>query len=403
MKGLNLSEFNLPSRQIIVPDGLNPEEEESYITRSDAETYIYDGFSINGSSVLIAPPMKKTEIIQLYSDMFFGNMSKAESYINQNNNETYTTQAYTRVVSPLSFRKDWFQNTESLNLFNAIANKSCKNISYTLQKNNPIEWIVDWAKWQVDECGSDLVVIYDNNSDYKTNVIEEALNSVNINNFVLSVPFKYGPAWVPSNPWGAQHLWLQRACLEHIRMISKFAGELNNTDVLVLNTDIDELLHTPVAGEDIYETMRLTQAEVGHFVRLPVYPEKEMLKGSKITHTIHNLVKKDLKCQSPKNIFNASKLALNVPMHQHVIGNDKVKAVLFKNVFASHCIAINTGWKYQLNGMTGGWVEGKHFTSFDLKLGYESISEQIVKESKIIDWSLNNKWILEIDYPFDNN
>lgn len=402
MKGQRFSDFNLPDRVITPPKAVDQENLDSYISNCDKTTLYYDAFLLGDCFIVIAPPLDLKDIIFLYDAFFFNDEEKAQVYVSNNKSEFLTTEAYTRIITKLELKNSVNNSsTQTANLIGLLREERHKNIAYTLQKNNTLDWIVDWARWCVDECGSDLVVIYDNGStDYDSREIEMALIENSIVGFVMDVPYKYGPAWVPSNPWGSKHLWLQRACLEHIRCLCKFSSNESNKEVIVLNTDIDELLHTPKGECNIYETLKDNGIDVAHFMRLPVYLEKGTFDIENIKHKDHNLVKKALKPQAPKNIFNATKLDLNARMHQHIINSGSTKAVQFLNIFASHCIGINNGWKFQSDEMKYGWPSSPAFLSYDVCNALEIVTDFVdLKNDIYAAWIMNDEKVHCLNYP----
>lgn len=64
----------------------------------------------------------------------------------------------------------------------------------TIQKNNPIEWVIDWANY-LSKMGAERIVLYDNNSDYYSELAEQLQACAEGLEIVLvNWPFKYGPA-----------------------------------------------------------------------------------------------------------------------------------------------------------------------------------------------------------------
>ncbi|MEG3766269.1 hypothetical protein [Alteromonas sp. 14N.309.X.WAT.G.H12] len=403
MKGRVFSDFGLPDRKIFPPELVKKENLESYLEKSDEKTYYYDIFSFGNYFIIIAPPLSFDQIVYLYGHFFFKNKVDAEKYFRSHKSEVLTTEAYTRILTCLKPKIDLTNeiSSQTSRLVEILRSNKFKNISYTLQQNNSLTWIADWASWCVDKCGSDFVVIYDNAStEYKSSDIAKTIERKGINCFVMDVPYKYGPAWVPSNPWGSKHMWLQRACLEHIRSLCKLSSLDREDEILVLNTDIDELLHIPKGKMNIFDVVRKYKIDVAHFMRLPVYFSKRSENIDSISHLDHDLVKKSLNPQAPKNIFNASSLDLRSRMHQHIINSGDINAVQFIDVFASHCIGINSGWKYFTAEMKNGWVAGNSFYDYDLVNGQEVISSLVdFSDSSDNAWDIQDKLIRKEYYP----
>lgn len=105
------------------------------------------------------------------------------------------------------------------------------NILVTINKNNNLVWIYDWATHYVKQHNIDTIILFDNGSDkYEINQILRTLENVDglENAFVIPSPFIYGTP-------GATN-WYENAMrnIAHFR----FAKKAN----LVLIMDIDELL-----------------------------------------------------------------------------------------------------------------------------------------------------------------
>src|SRR5262249_24401538 len=112
-----------------------------------------------------------------------------------------------------------------------------KRVLFTLSKNNKIEWIADWIRYNRDIHGANAVLIYDNASTiYSPTELMERLRPMPGMNetCVVSWPFKYGPLGL-----GLLHYWDSNFCqygmLEHARWM--FLQQARSA----LNSDIDEL------------------------------------------------------------------------------------------------------------------------------------------------------------------
>ena len=101
----------------------------------------------------------------------------------------------------------------------------------TLQRNNPLPWILDWCRWHHRLHGVSRVVLYDNASDNRDELaaalarMGEAIDIV-----LVDWPFPYGPGRSHKNRFGqtgAQNHYLLR---------------FGSADAWCLNLDIDEYL-----------------------------------------------------------------------------------------------------------------------------------------------------------------
>ncbi len=101
----------------------------------------------------------------------------------------------------------------------------------TLQRNNPLPWILDWCRWHHRLHGVSRLVLYDNASDNRDELaaalarMEEAIDIV-----LVDWPFPYGPGRGHKNRFcqtGARNHYLRR---------------FGSADAWCLNLDIDECL-----------------------------------------------------------------------------------------------------------------------------------------------------------------
>ncbi len=116
-----------------------------------------------------------------------------------------------------------------------------KRALFTMNKNNNLEWIHDWALFYSQNHGCDAVVFYDNNSDrYSVNDIHTALATAipHAEVAVIDWPFRYGV--FDGRKGFTIGLWdsffSQNTIFEHAR--HRFLGQAE----AVVNADIDELI-----------------------------------------------------------------------------------------------------------------------------------------------------------------
>jgi hypothetical protein len=113
-----------------------------------------------------------------------------------------------------------------------------RRVLFTLSKDNEIEWIRDWVRFNRDIHEADAVLIYDNDSTrYTTGELRDAVRSVSgiADAVVVHWPFRYGPQGTL-----ARGLWdsdfCQLGAWEHARR--RFLSQARS----VMNSDIDELV-----------------------------------------------------------------------------------------------------------------------------------------------------------------
>jgi hypothetical protein len=114
--------------------------------------------------------------------------------------------------------------------------RNCRVI-FTMSKDNPIEWILDWVRFNRDIHGANAVLIYDNGSSaYDGATLSSALASVSglRCSVVMQWPFKYGPQGTNRGHWDSD--FCQLGAWEHARW--RFLQEARSA----MNSDIDELV-----------------------------------------------------------------------------------------------------------------------------------------------------------------
>lgn len=114
----------------------------------------------------------------------------------------------------------------------------------TLQRNNPIRWIIDWCLWHRRLYGVDQILLYDNDSTYAEQ-LDHALQAVSAEVDVVLVhwPFPYGPPTSDRNRYG------QTGALNHCR---EFFGPSAGWTIRL---DLDEYL-VAADGERLVERLQ---------------------------------------------------------------------------------------------------------------------------------------------------
>ncbi len=113
-----------------------------------------------------------------------------------------------------------------------------RRVIFTLSKDNEIEWVRDWVRFNRDIHGADAVLIYDNESSrYTTGELLQAVRSLDgiAEAAVVHWPFRYGPqGTLASGLWDSD--FCQLGAWEHARR--RFLSSARS----VMNSDIDELV-----------------------------------------------------------------------------------------------------------------------------------------------------------------
>jgi hypothetical protein len=123
-----------------------------------------------------------------------------------------------------------------------------KRVLYTLSRDNPLPWIVDWARFHVVNHGTDAVLLYDNASTRYTGAdaqraLSGALPGVEVH--VVDWPYRYGPGGL-SRTVGWDSDFCQAGAFQDARF--RFLARAR----AVLNCDVDELVISGT-GRSVFE------------------------------------------------------------------------------------------------------------------------------------------------------
>jgi hypothetical protein len=123
-----------------------------------------------------------------------------------------------------------------------------RRVLFTLSKNNRLDWIQDWIRYNRDIHSADAVLIYDNAStQYAAAELAAAVAAVSgiAAAAVVSWPFKYGPQGLDAKRfWDSDYC--QNGAWEHARHC--FLGLAKSA----MNADIDELVVSD-SGASVFE------------------------------------------------------------------------------------------------------------------------------------------------------
>lgn len=246
---------------------------EDYEIKYDGTTIFYDVFKTENKIYLIGPPLLNLSLIlqECYAYDKNGKVTKVDiktKSLERTQLSWIDVSEECIEFEKLRFDFSVFQNAFSqenerfsfVNIgkdFNNILKDS--KALMTLQLDNRLEWISDWAVYYQRIHGVDTVVIYDNNStSYSVQDIADSLKDIPglINVIVVKWNFKYGPQgkpWSgPNTPWDSD--FCQIGALQHMRLY--FSLKSNG----FINADIDELI-IPLCGIDVFEA--LEQSDIG--------------------------------------------------------------------------------------------------------------------------------------------
>jgi len=241
---------------------------EDFFTQFDFETLFFDSFIGNSGDhlILVGPPLlnlaslaEKMEVIAFPS----GQRCPFRIKNMDRHCQVWVTVSYHTTDFLIRTEVGEFQLMPGDNHSNLFQDK---RVLLTLSRNNRLEWIQDWLRYNRDIHGANAVLLYDNSSTtYSAEVLLSAL--VEVSGFdpicVVPWPFKYGPQGLDATRfWDSD--FCQIGVLEHARW--RFLQEARS----VLNSDIDELVVSS-NGWSIFETVERSWSGVMRFHGVWVY------------------------------------------------------------------------------------------------------------------------------------
>ena len=223
-------------------------------------------------------------------------------------------------------------------------------ILFTMNKNNDLCWIYDWARYHVVIHQTDTIVVFDNGSDkYGLNELEKTLGAIpGLKTIVLfSWPYKYG--WRDNRVW-TLHYW---SLFLQVSSMSVVLRRLGLQAEAILNCDIDELV-APVADGNVYGLATCAPHGIatlaGTWVEAVVGPESQV-SGSLPGHADFRFVRRD-----PTRLLSPKKWVLDpkqdwvdgadvFPYMHRIMGAPDRKLTGQHRGSFFHFRGINTGWK----------------------------------------------------------
>lgn len=331
---------------------------EDYAKKYDNTTIFYDVFKTDNKIYLIGPPLLNLSSIlqECYAFDESGKAIKVEIKSKQLE-RTQLSWIDISIDTPeferLRFDFSVFDNTlleeegkftyvDIGKDFNDTLNGS--KALMTLQLDNKLEWISDWAVYYQSIHRVDTVILYDNGStSYKVQDIVDSLKDVPglVNIIVVQWNFKYGPQGMPwsgpNTPWDSD--FCQIGALQQMR----FRFSLKSKGFI--NTDIDELI-IPLCGIDIFEALENSDTGVigveGNTIEGNI---SNSAKLDDIPRFYHYWETKELKrggtikwAGTPKK-WNDERIQVTA----HWVRN--IKYDLDKRFSIGHFNRINNGWK----------------------------------------------------------
>lgn len=230
-------------------------------------------------------------------------------------------------------------------------------ILFTINKNNRLEWIADWAHWHAALHGTDTVILFDNGStDYTIDQLEATLAGVDglKRVIVIDVPHKFGPidTSVLVTKFYPRFLQISMTNLA----LRRFGMDAEG----LLDCDIDELAWAE--GQSVYQ--RAGQSAVGVVRMRGRWIEAARAPDMEARHHAfrHRLANFRHRLSPPKWVLDPRRdwvKPLSVHPYLHRIHGAPITARQHDDTaMFFHFKGINTNWKEERtgNGKTPGQV-----------------------------------------------
>lgn len=332
MNKILLSEVNQPCRVATRSAELR---QENFVESFDATTFVYDIFQSSNKTYLIAPPSK------LEAWDYFFNLATFDGKKIYDIDYSFFKNKVSKLIINFPVNEIRWDG-KLIRPRSRVVTKKINNAVYTLQKNNNLTWIKDWANWYINNHAVDTVIIYDNSSEaYSLEELRKQLLTLNAQVILESVPFNYGPGAYNGSAWDSD--FLQYAMFEHTRY---FYMENNG---IFINSDIDELLVTN-NQQPIHTKLIENQKYISYSGKW-LHLDPDLVNDSVITHNSHNRLDPETNCPD-KWTANLGLLPDNTFLRVHDIQGENVKPINTQEAIYLHHKQISTNWKVNRKGIS---------------------------------------------------
>ncbi len=299
--------------------------DEEYESRFDRRTIVYDSWISDGRLNLLCP-----RLLNLWPEVKASLNPHRRIYLRYEHLVLPSSAHSVLKFGGLEFD---LRPGEDLSYFFAG-----QRVLMAISRNNPLDWIVDWATFHTRAQGATAVLLFDNgSSDYPLGAIVEALATVSgiARALVVSAPYPYGPAHGKTKKLEVPGRFLQTAMfnLARLRMLQRAAS--------VLSLDIDEML-IPLGHRTIFEHVEQSWFGVKRLKGNWIYCARPGPAKAQREH-VHRGSPPE-QC-SPKWALAPTKLAGRMNWTVHRIFGDFDDLFVAHDHRMMHCQQCSTGWK----------------------------------------------------------
>ena len=246
----------------------------------------------------------------------------------------------------------------------SIGNQTCelfagRNCLIAISKNNPLEWIVDWARYHASAHGADAVILFDNGSSiYSADEVQARITAIPgiASCRVVSAPFPYGPHSGIRGRFGPviPTKFLQ-ASLFNVAQLRFLA-----TARAVLSVDIDELVW-PIKDGSIFDAAVDSRFGMVSFFGRWVYPAAPSDKVRHESHQCRN--RNDKRGASPKWCVTPRGIAGRFSWATHRPGGAFYPFTISWKLGFWHFFSCSTNWKFDRSKPVDNLVRSNELVS----------------------------------------
>lgn len=274
---ISISETDSTRRNMVrPPDQRDPTYKEKY----DDRTLFYDAIPVGTRLILPGPPLLNLESIVSDGKLTLSGTAPTAVQTTHMERAQLTVLSFDREIKSaevLTLEHDSISPIEA-RLGDSFADfLTDSKVLVTMQKDEELEWIHDWATYysRIHEC--DALLIFDNSSvKYSNETLVDKLRTVPgiKKTIVVKWPFKYGPQggnWEGKDaPWDSDFCQIGAFQTARYRFLTKAAG--------MINADIDELV-VPLTDTKLFDALAASEDGVlgygGHWIEnVPTHQAK---------------------------------------------------------------------------------------------------------------------------------
>ncbi len=334
LKGFQTSHTFGPLREYPWGDWHKRATEYSFL---DFNTLVYDvGRAANGNVILYCP-----RLFNLRAPLMAGLRSGYPNIQLKVANKTFGQWERLEIKDSAAFNEIRFVNplgnVETVPVRERFADFDGRNVLLTMNKDNPISWIVDWIDFHKIHHQADAVLIFDNGSTAYdlANLERELIEATGLKDIlIVDANFPYGQS---TKKTGVQWrtIFIQTACLNLAKEV--FLRQAN----AVLSIDIDEFVE-PIEGSSVFEITRASLLGMLAWRGTWAYTLNPTGPMSQKEHTLESVNRRDTTrkwCVDPKRLLGRSEWMVHghFGLYGLLISTNKIHHWHFRHS--------NTAWK----------------------------------------------------------